>query len=157
MPITSTRLKVFLDEQSVMYQSLHHRPDFTAQETAAVTHTPGREFAKTVLIRIDDQVAMVVLPAHHRVDFTALHEAFGAKHLRLCTEEEAQQVFPDCEPGAAPPFGTLYGVMVILSDAMAGDDYVTFNAGTHEEAVRMRYLDFVKLVRPRMMPCSRSS
>jgi len=142
------KLKSFLDENHVKYETIHHSPDFTAQETAAHTHTRGRDFAKTVIVQVAREYAMAVLPAHHKVDLAKLRALAGAKEVRLATEPEMDRLCPDCETGAVPPFGILYGLPVWVSSTVAADDRITFNAGTHQDAVRMTYTDFAKLVQP---------
>ncbi len=150
MQASAQKLTSFLDQHHVNYEKIQHSADFTAQETAAHTHTRGREFAKTVIVRIAGGYAMAVLPAHHRVDLPKLREAAGTRDVRLATEPEMNRVCPDCETGAAPPFGNLYGLAVWVSPIVAGDERITFNGGTHQDAVRMKYADFEKLVRPRV-------
>jgi len=150
MPTSAQKLKSFLDESRVKYEAIHHSPDFTAQETAAHTHTRGRDFAKTVILQVAGGYAMAVLPAHHRVDLAKLREAVGATEVRLATEPEMDRLCPDCETGAVPPFGNLYGLPVWVSSTVAADERITFNGGTHQDAVRMKYADFEKLVRPRV-------
>lgn len=154
MPTISKQLQQFLSEHGVPYETIHHRRDYTAQETAADTHTPGKEFAKTVMLWVDGNYAMAVLPAHHMVDFEKLRQAIGAKEVKLASEDEIRELCPDCEAGAVPPFGNLYGLPVYLSQAMTTDERITFNAGTHEDVVRMRYEDFVKLVQPKILDFS---
>lgn len=151
MTMLCPRLVTYLDENRVPYQTLHHSSDFTSQETAAHTRTPGREFAKTIALRIDDGYAVGVLPAHHHVDFEKLRRWTNAREIRLATEDEMRSLFPDCEVGAQPPFGNLYGVPVYVSAALAGDEHVTFNGGSHEDVIRMRYDDFASLVKPRVI------
>jgi len=143
------RLTALLDESRVPYEVLHHAPEFTAQETAADTHTPGREFAKVVIIQADGRPVMLVLPAHHRVDYHKVNAALGATEVSIATEEQLRGFFPDCEVGAEPPFGHLYGLSAWMSEAMRGDRHVTFNAGTHEDVIRMKFDDFVRLANPR--------
>lgn len=155
MTMVCTRLRALLEDQGVPHETVHHRFDYTAQEAAADTHTRGREFAKVVMLQVDGAPAMIVLPAHHRVDFARLHDELGAKQVRMCNEDEMRQLFPDCEVGAEPPFGNLYGVPVYLSDAMKDDLFITFNAGTHEDVIRMRLEDYVRLAKPRIFACSR--
>ncbi len=155
MPFTHCRVRTFLDEQGVRYQVLPHRRDFTASETAQDTRTPGKDFAKCVLLRMDGKYALAVMPAHHAVDLEQFRRALGATDLELAGEDEMLLAFPDCDVGAEPPFGNLYDIPVYLSVAMADDRVVTFNAGSHEEAVRMEYDDFVRLVRPRLLDFSR--
>ena len=153
----SERLQRFLDQQGVRYEAIGHTTDFTAQHTAADTHTPGREFAKTVVVRIDGEPAFAVLPAHHRVDLDRLRDSLGAVEVELCSEHDMEQICPDCDTGAVPPFGNLYDVPVFLSPAMADDDQITFNGGNHETAVRMALRDFERLVHPRMVDLSREA
>lgn len=159
MPTVSNRLKSFLSERAVAYETIHHHPRYTAQQIAADTHTPGREFAKTVILRVDGDWAMAVLPAHHLVDCEKLCQALGAKEVRLSSEDEIRDLIrehcPECELGAVPPFGNLYGLPVYISAAMTADERITFNAGTHEDVIRMGYSDFEKLVQPRVIDFSK--
>lgn len=156
--MTEKRCKIqpYLEENKVEFELLRHRPDFTAPETAQDTHTPGREFAKSVLMRIDGEFVLVVLPANQRVDVQKLEHALGARSVQLADEDDLRRLFPDSEVGAEPPFGNLYGVPVYLDPTFEGHEHVTFNAGRHDEAIRMRYRDFVRLVHPRILTVARS-
>lgn len=134
-----------------------HYPMYTAQEIAASAHIPGKELAKTVIVKIDDRIAMAVLPASHKIDFNLLTKAAEAKKVQLATEQEFQALFPDCEVGAMPPFGNLYGIDVIVADQLTEDPEIAFSAGTHEELVIVAYKDFEKLVKPRVAKFSAPS
>jgi Ala-tRNA(Pro) deacylase len=149
------RFKALLDDHGVAYEVIHHRRDYTAQETAADTHTPGRMFAKCVLIWRDGAYAMAVLPAHHVVDMRKLCQVLGAKEVKLASEEEIRELCPDCEAGALPPFGNLYDMPVYVSRALTDAEHITFNAGTHSDVVRMRYADWEKLAQPHVADFSR--
>lgn len=143
------KLKQFLDEQNVNYKSYRHEEAYTAQESAAVQHIPGREWAKSVIVKVrQDKYAMVVAPAHYRIDFDRLR-AFIGEETRLATEEELKGLFPDCEVGAMPPFGNLYNLEVYVDEALQRDEYIWFNAGTHSESIRMKYADFERLASPK--------
>lgn len=154
MATLNQRLTAFLEAQAVDYEAIHHRRDYTAQEAAAHTHTPGREFAKTVIVWVDGSYAMAVLPAHHLIDLDKLRRALGARDVKLASEEEMRELCPDCETGAVPPFGNLYNLPVYLSTDITADEQITFNAGTHEDAIRMRYADFERLVQPHVLDFS---
>ena len=151
---TLSRLLPYLEERGVRFEHLPHRSDFTAQETAADTHTPGLEFAKVVIVRIRDGYAMLVLPAHRRLDLTKLRTRLANSDIRLANEEEMRTLFPDCEVGAEPPFGHLYGLPVFVSPEMNDDTHITFNAGSHDEAYRMDYRDYLNLENPRTLDFS---
>jgi Ala-tRNA(Pro) deacylase len=144
------RLKTFLNESGVRYVSISHSPAFTAQEIAATAHVPGRELAKTVIVKLDGEMAMAVLPASSFVDLDLLASEAGAALAELATEHEFKSRFPGCEPGAMPPFGNLYGMDVYVSRTLAEDDQIAFNAGSHTELVRLDYGDFERLVKPRV-------
>ncbi|NLX03913.1 MAG: YbaK/EbsC family protein [Phycisphaerae bacterium] len=146
MPVR--KLKEFLDEHDVRYVSVSHSPAYTAQEIAASAHIPGREVAKTVMVKIDGQLAMVVLPATRQVDFSLLKDVTGAQNVELADEQEFKDAFPQCEPGAMPPFGNLWDVKVFVMDDLAEDEEISFNAGSHTELIRIRYDDFERLVNP---------
>ena len=152
MPVK--RLKEFLDGQGVKYTTIGHSPAFTAQEIAASAHIPGKELAKTVIVKIDGQPAMLVLPASNRVVLDLLREATGAQRVELAHEEEFQQWFPGCETGAMPPFGNLYGMKVFVSESLTEDEEIVFNAGFHTELIRLSYHDFERLVQPKVMALS---
>jgi Ala-tRNA(Pro) deacylase len=144
------RLKEFLDSHDIKYVTRVHYTTYTAQEVAASAHVSGKELAKTVIVKMDGRMAMIVLPASHKIDFDLLKKASGARKIELATEQEFQGTFPDCEVGAMPPFGNLYGLDVFVADRLAEDQEIAFNAGTHEELVIMAYKDFEKLVKPRV-------
>ncbi len=146
----AAKLKEFLDKNRVSYHVLTHRTAFTAQETAATLHVPGKEVAKCVVVRLDEKPALAVLPASLRINFRELEQAASAKRSQLLSEVDFQQLFPDCEVGAMPPLGNLYGLPVYADDSLAEDEEIVFNAGTHAEAIRMHYADFVKLAKPKV-------
>lgn len=142
------KLESFLNDNGIRYVTIRHSPAFTAQEIAASAHVRGRELAKTVMVKIDGELALAVLPASERVDFDRLAYAIGAHRVRLATEQEFRSHFPDCEVGAMPPFGNLYGMKTYVSKELAEDEEIAFNAGTHTELIRLAYRDFEKLARP---------
>lgn len=147
----SPRLRDFLESGGVAYETIHHPPDYTAQETAAHTHTRGREFAKPVVLRADDRFVMAVIPAHRRVNLDRARGAVGARKVRLASEDEIRELFPDSDVGAEPPFGNLYGLEVYASPELAEHERITFNAGSHEHCARMRWADYERLVRPALV------
>ncbi len=138
----------YLDSQKVKYVLIKHSPAFTAQEIAATAHIPGKELAKTVMVKLDGDMAMAVLPASYRVDFKGLKKLTGAKKVELASENEFQRFFPQCEIGAMPPFGNLYEMKVFVANPLPEDDEIAFNAGSHAELMRLHYADFAKLVEP---------
>lgn len=143
------RLRKHLEENGIEFDVIEHQRDYRATATARDTHTPQQAFAKTVFVRIDDRPAVVVLPADHDVALARVRDEIGADDVQLVDEEELAELCPDCQVGAAPPFGNLYGLPVYVSRLLAADEQITFNAGTHTEAVRMSYEDFDRLVAPR--------
>lgn len=148
MPVE--KLKKFLEDQNVKYVVLSHSTAYTAQEIAALAHIPGKELAKTVIVKLDDGFAMAVLPASLQVDLSLLKAAAGAKSIALASEPEFKGKFPDCETGAMPPFGNLYGLPVFAEESLAKDKEIAFNAGSHKELVRLAYADFERLVQPKV-------
>ncbi len=149
MPVR--RLKEFLDSQQIKYVTISHSPAFTAQQIAATAHVPGKELAKTVMVLVDGKMAMAVLPASLRVDLDHLQEIIGARRIELADERSFRDKFPECEVGAMPPFGNLYGMDVYVADSLAEDDEIAFNAGSHTELIRMAYADFERLVKPKVL------
>jgi Ala-tRNA(Pro) deacylase len=145
IPVT---IRQFVETHGVEYTPIHHRAAFTAQEEAAATHVPGLEWAKTVVCLADGQPVLALLPAHYRVDLDALRAASGARYVRLATEREFSSLYPECETGAMAPFGPLYNQPVFVDEALARDPEITFHAGTHTDAIRMKFQDFVRLVHP---------
>jgi Ala-tRNA(Pro) deacylase len=154
MPAISEKLKNLLEENKILYETIHHPTEYTAQETAADTHTPGQEFAKTVVLAVDGQPVMAVLPAHHKVDLDRLRDSLGAKTVALASEVEIKRLCPDCEVGAEPPFGNLYGVPVLVSQQLAEDERITFKAGSHQDVIRVTFRDYNRLVQPRVLDFS---
>ncbi len=138
----------YLNLTGVQYQVISHVPAFSAHSVALATRVPDSDLAKTLLVRADEQYWMAVLRADYHINQKSLKHALEAKHVGLATEEELSVFFPDCEVGAMPPFGKLYALPVILDQALAGDEYIVFNACTHTQSVKMKFTDYEKLVRP---------
>lgn len=145
------KLRECLDSHDVKYTIISHSPAYTAQEIAAAAHISGREVAKTVIVTTENRRVMVVLPASHMIDFRRLSEGLETKKAVLATETEFKDLFEDCEVGAMPPFGNLFGMDVVVSKVLADDEEIAFNAGTHRELVMMAYGDFERLVHPRVL------
>ena len=141
-------LDQFLQRARVPYTTFKHPEAFTAQGEAAVSHVPGRSWAKIVVCIADAEPILAVLPAPFRLDLEQLRILTGACVLRLASEAEFQQLYPDCEPGAMPPFGNLYPQRVFVDQSLVGETDMAFNAGTHTDAIRMHYADFAELANP---------
>lgn len=152
MPVK--RLKEFLDTHNIKYVIISHSRAFTAQETATSAHIPGKELAKTVMVKVNGKMAMAVLPASYKVDFDLLKKVPGASKAEIASEKEFKDLFPGCEIGAMPPFGNLYGMEVFVAESLAEDEEIAFNAGSHRELIKMAYKDFEKLVKPKVMKFS---
>lgn len=148
------KVQEFLDNSSVSYDVLEHVPVFTAQQMAAVEHEPGKYVAKPVIVKVDGKRIMCVLPACCKIDLGALKAQLGAKKAELADEKEIGEIFDDCELGAEPPFGNLYDLPVIIDKALASDDHILFQGGTHDLAIKLNMNDYRKLVEPKVMEFS---
>ena len=144
-------LREYLDQNRIQYLVISHSVAYTAQGIAALTHTPGKELAKTVMVMVDGRLAMAVVPASSRVDLYRLKKYLGAESVELASEMEFRDRFADCETGSMPPFGNLYGMDVYADESLAHDKEIAFNAGSHWELVRMAWADVERLVVPRIM------
>ena len=149
MPVR--KLKEFLDREKVKYVSIIHSTAYTAQEVAASAHITGKELAKTVIVELDGKMAMAVLPANRKIVLQDLREVTGCDEVKFASEEEFKRKFPDCETGAMPPFGNLYGMDLYVAEALTRNDEIAFNAGSHTEIIRLRYHDFERLVHPHVV------
>jgi Ala-tRNA(Pro) deacylase len=148
-------LELYLREFRATYSTLTHAAAIRANEVAASAGIPCREMAKPVLVRIDDTLAMAVVPAHERVDLARLRTVADARKVTLASEDEFCSHFPECEPGAMPPFGNLYGLPLYVDRRLAEDDAICFNAGNHTDLIRMRVADFERLAQPRIVDICR--
>jgi Ala-tRNA(Pro) deacylase len=146
-----SKLRQFLDSYFIKYVVISHSVAYTAGGIAALTHIPGKEVAKTVIVKIDDALGMAVVSASQHVDLELLKAATNAKSVRLAAEDEFKDRFPDCETGAMPPFGNLYGMSVFADETLSRDKEIVFNAGSHRELVRLAWEDFERLVQPKLM------
>jgi Ala-tRNA(Pro) deacylase len=155
MPILK-KLREFLDSNRVPYEVIDHRQAFTAQEVAEAEHIPGQQLAKVVIMRSGGDFLMLVLPGPYHVDIARAKTVLGKPNLVLATEEEFSGLFPQCEPGAMPPFGNLFNLAVYVDRTLTGDEEINFNAGNHTQTVRMRYADFARLVKPEVVAVAAS-
>jgi Ala-tRNA(Pro) deacylase len=147
MAVTST-VQEFLRRGNVAYTVFQHAPAFSAQEEAAITHVPGRDWAKAVVCFADGEPIQAVLPADREADLDRLAALAGAGVVRLAFEAELDWLYPDCERGAMPPFGPLYRQRIFVDDALTREEQIVFNGGTHADAICMRYVDFAHLTKP---------
>jgi len=149
------RLETLLREHRAPFEAQRHAQAFTAQEIAGSEHVPGKMFAKVVMVMADGRLVMLVLPAPHLVDYGKAKALLGAREVRLAEEGEFAATFPDCEVGAMPPFGNLYGLPTYVDKSLAEDDTIVFNAGSHTETVTMKYADYERLAKPVVADFSR--
>ncbi|MDP4185225.1 MAG: YbaK/EbsC family protein [Bacteroidota bacterium] len=149
MPVK--KLKDYLDSHYIEYITIRHSAAYTAQKIAACSHISGKEIAKTVMVKIDGNMAMVVLPAPSKVNFNVLKDVANAERIELATEAEFRDLFPECEIGAMPPFGNLYGIDVYVAESLTKDEAIAFNAGSHRELIQLAYKDYERLVLPKIV------
>jgi Ala-tRNA(Pro) deacylase len=142
------KLEAYLRENGVPFEIHHHPPAYTAQRVAEAEHISGKMMVKVVMAFADGKMVMLAVPAPKHVSLTKAAEAIGAKEVRLAHEDEFAAAFPDCDVGAMPPFGNLYGIPVYADVELAQDESIVFNAGTHEDTIHMKYADFERLVKP---------
>jgi Ala-tRNA(Pro) deacylase len=147
MQVRSNRLQDFLKQHPAPYTLVPHAPTFSSQATAAKIHISGADMAKTVVLQGQSQTYLAVLPASRYVDLSRFGKIVG-EAVRLATEEHIRGLFPDCELGAIPPFGKLYGVRTYVDESLTGDREIVFTAGGHSDAMRMNYRDFQGLSQP---------
>jgi Ala-tRNA(Pro) deacylase len=142
------RIRDYLESQDVPYEELHHSQAFSAQEMAHSLHVSGKICVKAVVAEGDHELVLIVVPATHRLKVEEFKSAMKAHQVEMLVESELVRLFPDCDLGAVPPFGNLYGIEVWVDRAVASTEKIVFCAGTHEDCIRMRYSDFAKLARP---------
>ena len=150
------KLKSYLDDNNIKYVSIIHSQAYTAQETAQSAHIPGKEMAKTVIVKSGDDLVMVVLPASEKVDLDLVKGATRSDSVQLASEQEFKDLFPNCETGAMPPFGNLYGMPVYVEESLSRNRNIAFNAGSHTELIKLTYKDFNRLVNPKVARISTS-
>lgn len=146
--MSAETVRSFLMEHGVRYRMHSHTPAYTAPEVAEAEHVSGKEMAKAVMLFADDQLVMAVLPSDRKVDLDKAARALDVDTVRIARESEFSPRFPDCEIGAEPPFGGLYGVKTVVDESFDGME-ITFNAGTHTEAITMDFDDYLELAKSR--------
>ncbi len=147
----SQRLKRYLDENCIKYVTIDHSLAFTAIDIAKSAHIPTKIMAKTVILNIEDKLAMLVLPAAYRTDLGLIKQALNSENVELASEQAFGRAFPDCEVGAMPPFGNLYDMEVFVTESITEQEEIAFNAGSHSETIKMRYTDYERLVSPKFI------
>lgn len=149
--MTMKKLTDFLEKHKIQYMVIKHSPAYTSQEIAELAHVSAKQLAKTVILKMDDELVMIVLPAHLKIDFAKLRKETGSEKIELASEAEFQERFPGCELGAMPPFGNLFHMLVYVMSDLSSDGKIAFNAGTHTELIKLAYKDFNRLVHPKII------
>ncbi|MBF8248972.1 MAG: YbaK/prolyl-tRNA synthetase associated region [Bacteroidetes bacterium] len=146
----------YLDSNKVEYRVMEHSLAYSAHEVAVSTLVPERELAKAILVSVDGRFWMTALRADYRVNTQMIKRAFGSKQVHLAHEEDLESLFPDCQIGAMPPLGNLYGLPVMVDESLAEDEEIVFNACTHTRVIRMKFKDFKELVKPVILQLAES-
>jgi Ala-tRNA(Pro) deacylase len=154
--MATQRIKEFLDGNHAKYVFVSHSPAYTAQEVAASMHIPGKLIAKTLVVRVNGDLALAVVPAPKDLDTALLARAAGGVETDIAEENDFVDRFTGCQLGTAPPFGNLFGMETYLDSELARQQDIVFNAGTHTDAVWMRIGDYVRLARPVVADIARS-
>jgi Ala-tRNA(Pro) deacylase len=141
----------YLDRANAHYSVSEHAPTYSAQVMAAEEHEKGQFVAKPVIVKSNGDYIMCVLAAPNKVIFDRLRDYLGTEDVLLAGEEETRALFPDCEEGAEPPLGRLYGIRTIMDSALEDEDHVTFQAGTHDKSVHMSMRDYLALAQPEIV------
>ena len=149
--MSTKNFEEFLNTHHIHYEKIPHALTYTAQETAAAAHVPGRVFAKSVMIKLDGRMLMVVLPAHYRLSLDFIRKLAGVRQAELADESEFKDLFSDCEVGAMPPFGNLYNIDVWVDESLIWDESIVFNAGSHTELMKIATSDFKDLAQPKIV------
>jgi Ala-tRNA(Pro) deacylase len=136
-----------LNESGVAYEVLQHPEAVTAQRVAEVEHIKARHQAKVVMVKSNGNHVMAVVPADRRIDLQKVEKITG-KPASLESEVDFKSIFSDCAVGAMPPFGNLYGLPTYVDERLAREDYIVFEAGTHTDAIKLKYTDYQKIVKP---------
>ncbi|MCJ7544438.1 MAG: YbaK/EbsC family protein [Phycisphaerae bacterium] len=142
------KIQDYLKQQQARFELHDHPPAYTAQEVAAEEHVSGNQLAKVVVVKADKEFAMCVLAASYKLDMEKVAAALDARKVRLADESELAKLFPDIEVGATPPFGDLYGLSTVVDGHLAEEEEITFQAGSHRQAIRMKYADYAALAKP---------
>jgi Ala-tRNA(Pro) deacylase len=145
------RLKTLLNAEDIKYVSIHHSPAYTAQTVAESAHVSGRVLAKPVIVDLDGEMAMAVVPANRRLIVEDLREVTGCERVKLVGENAFKSKFPDCETGAMPPFGNLYGMDTYLAAELGQNHDIAFNGGSHREVIVMAYKDYERIAKPKVL------
>jgi Ala-tRNA(Pro) deacylase len=146
----SKRLKDYLEKNRIPYELGYHMMVYTAQEVAAAQHVPGKEMAKVVMVKADGKMVMLVLPASYQVDMKKLKAALQCKKVGMAKEKDFEELFPECEIGAMPPFGNLYNIDVWVDQVLAEDEFIVVQGGSHVETLKIKYSDYARLVSPKV-------
>ena len=141
-------LPSLLDNLGVNYRLSRHGNAFTAAELAHLEHIPGRKVIKPVVVKADGEFVMCALPASHRVDLETLRDQLQCGRVRLADEHEIEDLCQECEIGAEPPIGRIFGMPTLMDESLFADDRVTFQAGTHTDSVTMSLADFRRVAQP---------
>ena len=142
------RITRYLNAQGIRFDRIEHPRAVSAQKLAQALHASGHQVAKTVVVRVDGRPWLAVLAASEVVEPILLGAALGARHVELADESSLAEMFPDCELGAEPPFGHLYGMPVIIDAPLDRQERLIVRAGSHEEALVVSTKDLFRLERP---------
>ncbi len=135
----------YLDSLLIDYILVPHRTSFTAQATAESAHIKDHTLSKVIVIGSGFRMSMVVVPANCIVLQSDLAQILNTPSLNIIPESQFADRFPECEVGAMPPFGKLYGMDVYAAKEILEKKSIIFNGGTHNLLIKMSTRDFLEV------------
>lgn len=150
----AAKLHALLDDNDIPYEVESHPHAVTAQQLAASEGISGYDVAKPVLVSVAGQLAMMVVPGAENLDLDRASDVLGHNDVRLATEDEFVALFDDCEPGAEPPFGNLYGIPTFMDEDLRSRQRIVCRDGSHTQTITLAVADYVRLVQPEIVDVS---
>ncbi|MBN9228554.1 MULTISPECIES: aminoacyl-tRNA deacylase [Legionella] len=147
----SLSIRKYMKDHDIAYETINHPKAYTASQCAQGAHIKRNNFAKSVIVKLDGKFVLVAIPANIRLNLEQLKKEAHAKRAEIAQEFEFQDRFKDCEIGALPIFGELYGMDVYLADSLAHKEWLVFNAGNHDQLLKIKCIDFLNLIHPKTL------
>ena len=150
------RVDQYLRRHHIVVQEHNHSATYTAAQLAQVEHVPETNVAKVVFFWCDGQLVMGVLPANRNLNLRLVKKATHAATVRLATEREIAERIDNLHLGAIPPFGSLFGLPVMMDESLKDSDVIEAPGGIHNVSFRMRVADYVREEAPQIARLSRA-
>ncbi len=131
------KVKKFLEKTKIKYEILEHKTVYTAVDKSSTLHVPAKQVGKTLVVKLDSKLGIVLIPADRNLDKNKLKKVAKAKKIDFVSERVIKNKLKGVKVGAVPPLGSLWKLPTFVDRALMNNPKIIINAGLPTLSLRL--------------------